>query len=251
MLTCLPVHVKLLNLSMESHPFPLVSVIIPTLNSARLLAEALQSVSAQTYRPLETLVVDGGSSDDTFQIAQSFPGVRVLRQSGTGMWNALNEGIAQSSGELITFLSYDDLWLSNKLALQVQFMNENPHALLVVVHARFQLIEGEVLPASFKPALLQGNYPANMPEALMARRVVFDLVGRFDETIHLLADVDWFRRVLHQGIAVEVLPQVLLIKRIHAENLSSRTRSALIYRQEMLSVMRQNIHHKKGEAGKK
>src|SRR4051794_31039092 len=107
-------------------PPPRVSVLVPVLNSARFLGEALQSIAAQTYSPIEVIVVDGASTDDTPHIAQSFPFVRYLRQTRVNMWNALNEGFELAQGECIAMLSSDDLWLPEKVALQFEYLLAHP-----------------------------------------------------------------------------------------------------------------------------
>ena len=94
---------------------PLVTVIIIVRNGERFLEQAIQSVLAQTYNPLELIVVDGRSQDRTAQIAQSFAEVRYVQQINKGVSDAYNLGIAEATGELIAFLSHDDLWTSDKL----------------------------------------------------------------------------------------------------------------------------------------
>jgi glycosyltransferase involved in cell wall biosynthesis len=99
---------------------PLVSVVIPCYNAAKTLAATLESVLAQSYRPIEVIVVDDGSSDESAAIARSFaPRVTVVVQKNGGPASARNEGIRRCRGEYIAFLDADDLWLPDKLAVQV------------------------------------------------------------------------------------------------------------------------------------
>src|SRR5512147_1784621 len=168
---------------------PLVSVVMPVFNSARFLCEALASIAAQTYAPVEVVIVDGPSSDATPEIARSFPGVRYLRQSGTGMWNALNEGIEASRGELVAFLSDDDLWVEDKLRLQVEALVADAAAMYAIGRARFVRIEGAPLPASFRPELLEGEHLGRLPEVVLVRRRLFRDLGTFDERLAIGADI--------------------------------------------------------------
>lgn len=93
-----------------------VSVVIPCYNGARFLRETLESAVAQTHSPLEILVIDDGSTDDSAAIAESFgPPVRVIRQSNQGESVARNRGIEEAKGNWVAFLDADDLWLPNKL----------------------------------------------------------------------------------------------------------------------------------------
>jgi glycosyltransferase involved in cell wall biosynthesis len=96
-----------------------ITAIIPVHNGERHLAEAIQSVLAQTLPPGEIIVVDDGSTDASAAIAQSFGApVRVLAQPNLGPAAARNLGLAHATGDLLAFLDADDLWTPNKLARQ-------------------------------------------------------------------------------------------------------------------------------------
>ena len=87
---------------------PLVSVIIPTFNRSALLAAAIDSVRAQTYAPIEIIVVDDGCTDDTSKVLRrSGPGIRAVRQDNAGPAAARNRGLAHARGEIIMFLDSD------------------------------------------------------------------------------------------------------------------------------------------------
>jgi glycosyltransferase involved in cell wall biosynthesis len=106
----------------------LLSVIIPVYNGERYLAEAARSVRAQTYRPLEVIVVDGGSTDNSAQIARSFAQVHCIQQRNSGVSAARNAGIAASHGESITFLDQDGLWAPEKARPHVRHLLNHPEA---------------------------------------------------------------------------------------------------------------------------
>src|SRR5262249_59293001 len=100
---------------------PTISVVIPCYNGARFLRETLASVLAQTLPPLEVLVIDDGSTDDSGAVAESFgPPVRVIRQPNQGESVARNRGIEEAKGEWVGFLDADDLWNPDKLERQWQ-----------------------------------------------------------------------------------------------------------------------------------
>src|SRR5690606_38141885 len=136
---------------------PLVSVVMAVRNGERWLGAAMDSVVAQTHRPVEIVVVDGGSSDGTAALAARYPEARVVSQRGTGIADAYNQGIAEARGELVAFLSHDDLWRPEKLAKQVALLRHQPELDLTVTRVRFFLEEGATPPPGFRPALLQGD----------------------------------------------------------------------------------------------
>lgn len=105
-----------------------VSIIIPTYNRAHLVAEAIKSVLNQTFTDFELIVVDDGSTDNTEEVVRSFadPRLKYLKQFNNGVSAARNTGIENAEGEFIAFLDHDDLYLPEKLSVQVSKMEEDP-----------------------------------------------------------------------------------------------------------------------------
>jgi glycosyltransferase involved in cell wall biosynthesis len=109
-----------------------VSVVIPTYNYGRYLRDAVDSVLAQTYAPLEVLVIDDGSTDDTADVAASYGDrIRFIRQQNAGVGAARNNGIALARGEYLAFLDSDDIWLPQKLEKQIARFEADPELGLV------------------------------------------------------------------------------------------------------------------------
>ena len=99
---------------------PTVSVVIPCYNAADFLHETLQSVLAQSHVPVEVLVIDDGSTDDSAQIADSYgPLVRVIGQENRGESVARNRGVAEAGGDWVAFVDADDVWEPDKLEAQL------------------------------------------------------------------------------------------------------------------------------------
>lgn len=110
---------------------PLVSVIIPAYNGQETIAEAVQSALAQTYRNLEVIVVDDGSTDDTWKVLQSFgDSIRVIRQPNGGLAAARNAGALAAKGELVALMDADDICEPERIAVQVQFLRARPELVL-------------------------------------------------------------------------------------------------------------------------
>lgn len=223
-------------------PTPLVSVVLPVRNGERFLAQALASVIAQTWRPLDVVVVDGHSTDGTADIAQSFPGVRYLPQHGRGIGAGYNTGVAEARGQFISFLSYDDVWTPDKTALQMALIQTRPDIGFAVGHAQFFLEPGSEVPAGFRSTWLQGTHAACIPETLLARREVFESVGRFDVSLSTGHDVDWFARARDLGVVHAMLPDVLVHKRVHDTNASLNDGST---NANLLDVVRRSLARKR------
>lgn len=202
---------------------PEVTVVLIVRNGERFVAEALESVTAQTLRPHEILVIDGHSTDRTMEIVRRMAGVTAVTQTSSGIANAYNEGIRLARGEFIAFISHDDRWLPEKLARQAHFMASHPETLLCVTHVQHVLEEGAALPPGFRAELLDGPVPGFLMEALMVRRSVFDRVGTFDPSFTVSEDTDWFARVKDAGLTIGVVPDALVQKRVHNANASLQT----------------------------
>jgi glycosyltransferase involved in cell wall biosynthesis len=220
----------------------LISVIMAVRNGERFLREAIGSVRAQTYRPLEIVFVDGQSTDGTAEIARSYSEVRYIRQHNTGVSNAYNLGVESARGALIAFLSHDDLWTPDKLTLQADYLREHPEADCVVARVNFFLEPGCTFPSSLREEILDGDHPLRIPETLLARRSAFDRVGLFDPEIPVAADMDWFARAADLGLAVPVLGKVLLRKRIHDRNTSVTAAENML---DMFDVLRRSSARKR------
>jgi glycosyltransferase involved in cell wall biosynthesis len=214
---------------------PTVSVIVPVYKGERFLDEALESVAAQTYAPLETIVVDDGSPDRCAEIAAGRPGVRVVRQSNQGVASARNAGLAEARGELVAFLDQDDQWLAQKLALQVSYLFEHPDVAVVLTHMELVLLDGTPRPPWFRPNWLDEPQPGFTPSVWLVRREAFERVGPFDTGYEVACDSDWLARAKDVGLLQAMLADVLVRWRVHGAN---GTYDQDTMRREMLSMVR-------------
>jgi len=224
---------------------PLVSVVVPVYNGERYLSAALQSIMDQDYRETEVIVVDDGSVDGSAPIAKSFDGIRYIRQANQGVASAWNVGIAAAQGELIAFLAQDDVWTPTKLSVQVGYLLSNECVQYVIAKARYFLEPGCAIPPGFRRELLSGDHVARIVETMLARRLVFDIVGGFDATLSSSQDVDWFGRAKDAGVAMALIPQVLLRRRIHEGNLTYHLPPES--RGDLLRIMRRSIKRQTGK----
>ncbi len=197
-----------------------VTVVLIVRNGERFLAEAIDSVVTGTCLPGEILVIDGQSSDRTVEIARRVAAVTVLPQSDRGIAAAYNQGIAAARGEFVAFISHDDRWLPTKLERQLHVMRHQPELLYTVTHVQHVLHDGAVPPPGFRRDLLNRPVAGFIMETLMARRDVFARVGRFDPGFVVGEDTDWFARAKDLRVPMAVLPETLVIKRVHDANTS-------------------------------
>jgi len=198
-----------------------LSAIVCVRNGAARIGRALASIRDQIRPPDEIVLVDGHSTDDTLAVALAVADVRVVVQPGAGLANARNAGIAAASGDLIAFLDHDDRWTPDKLAIQVPLLagDEAPDA--AIGHLRLvEDVDGTTPLASPRGDPRLGRTPGT----LLARRAAFTTVGGFDPTLGMGCDMDWFIRAADQGLAIAVLPDVLLLKSVRADSLSADPR---------------------------
>jgi len=199
---------------------PLVSVIIPVHNGERYLGEAVDSVLAQRYPRLEVIVVDDGSSDLSGEIARGYgPPVAVHRRPQGGTAAARNTGLELAGGAYLAHLDADDLWTEGRLVRQIEAFRKHPEA--DVVSGRLRQF--------FSPDLDQrsrgriGNPTGEMPGhhlgAMLLTRAAQDRVGPFDSGWKIGQDMDWYlRAVVEMRLEMVMLPDLVLLRRLHASN---------------------------------
>jgi len=227
---------------------PTVSVIVAARNAERFLPQALKSILNQTYQPSEIIVVDGRSTDNTARIARSYPLVRYVCQNGEGFADAWNFGIGEANGELIAILDSDDLWVPDKLRLQAGHLALHEGIQYTVGKVKFFLEKGCALPRGFKKELLEGEHVGHMPSNLVARSSLFGEIGGFETRWSIASDLEWFARARNRNVPMDIIPQVLLHRRVHDSNLSYTVSGSPVFREEMLRVLKQSVDfHKKKE----
>jgi glycosyltransferase involved in cell wall biosynthesis len=204
---------------------PLVSVIIPSYNHGAYLGEAIESIRKQTYNPIETIVVDDGSTDNTKDVVQQYPEVKYIYKKNQGPSVARNTGIKNSTGEYLVFLDADDYLFTDAIAINLSFLQGNKqlafvsggHHKIYTESNWVQPVINEVTSDHYKH-LLRGNY-IGMPSTVMYRRWVFEDY-LYDTSITPCEDYDLYLRiarkhpVMHHG-------HILAAYRLHGSNTSS------------------------------
>jgi len=189
-----------------------VSIIIPTHNRVGFLAQAIDSVLAQTYTNFELIVVDDGSSDETQALLASYGKALIsLHQENRGPAAARNAGIRAARHSLLAFLDSDDQFIRNKLALQATAMEAQPD--LLISHTQETWFRNGQHLNQKKHHTKEGGdiFARNLAlcmvgmSTVMVRRELFDRLGLFDETFPCCEDYDFWLRasVAHPFLLVD------------------------------------------------
>jgi glycosyltransferase involved in cell wall biosynthesis len=200
---------------------PLISVIIPVYNGEKYLAKAIDSIQKQAYSPVEIIVIDDGSTDNSAAIAQSYQAIKYFHQPNRGLSASLNQGLGIATGELLAFLDADDIWEDNKLSIQMEVLQKDHSLDGVFGHHQQFISRGDSL-----RTMDQRILPAPFKGALLIRRESFFRVGLFDTSLTLGDFIDWYKRAMEAGLKFLMLPDVVLKRRIHDDNSSVRDRYA-------------------------
>ena len=227
----------------EQNTSPLVSVIIPSYNQAHFIGKAINSVLSQSYKHVEILVIDDGSTDSTGTFVATFPGVRYFYQPNQGLAASRNIGIAQSKGEYLLFLDSDDWLLPDALAINVQYLNDNPslafvsgaHEISYENGKRAVEITKEVTANNYE-LLLVNNYIA-MIATVMFRRWVFDSF-LFDTTLKSCEDYDLYLKIARQHPILQH-NKLIAVYYKHAQNMSGKTATMLVSALTVLETQQQ------------
>lgn len=225
---------------------PLVTVVIPCFNHAAYLAEAVESVLAQSYSQVEIVVVDDGSTDGSATVAAQFPTVILVRQPNAGLSAARNAGIRASSGDLLTFLDADDRLLPDAIQTGVERLTAHPE--WAFVSGAYRDIDAAGMPARPWPhvcpdgdhylGLLRAPYIA-MHATVLFRRNALEQAGGYDVSLRACEDYDLYLRVARRW-PVGCHCQVVAEYRQHGENM---TRDAARMLQAVMQVMRREAEY--------
>jgi len=226
---------------------PLISVIVPAFNSSAYLKDAVNSVLQQTYAPIELIVVDDGSTDATREILAGFSGeLEYVYQPNSGIGAARNRGVEESSGEFLAFLDADDLWLQDKLRMQMDIFDHEPETQVVYGQAEQfcspELDEDE----RRKLAHISGQrIAAPVPTAMLIRRQAFETVGPFDTSLRIGVEMEWYGRLCDRSLNMVMLDELLFRRRLHLSNTNRIFRHE---QRERLLVLRSVIARRRNGA---
>lgn len=203
----------------------LISCIVPVFNGERYLAEALEGLLAQTYERIEIVLVDDGSTDGTPALAATYGDrIRYVRQAHAGPGAARNRGLADARGEFIAFQDADDVSLPERMTRQMRRFDARPDLDVCLSRVQnFWILELRAEEASFADHVFTRPMPGTITGTGLLRRSLFEGIP-FDTSLPTGEDLDWMARAADDGVVTELLPDVLLRRRFHFDNLTRKHR---------------------------
>jgi glycosyltransferase involved in cell wall biosynthesis len=227
----------------RSHAQVLVSVIIPVFNGAQYLGDAIDSVLAQTYRPIEVIVVNDGSTDASGSIAERYgPPIRCCHQVHVGIGAARNRGAEEGLGEFLAFLDADDLWVEGKLKSQIAAFSADPSLDMVFGCVR-QFHSPELSDAQKRPIIYgRDSAPGYIAGSMTISAAAFQRV-KFTTDWRVGEFVDWYLRAAEAGLKSKMLSDVVLLRRVHTDNMGIRERNA---RSDYVRIVKAALDRRRG-----
>ncbi len=206
----------------------LVSIIVPTYNRGHLIGETIQSVIDQTYKNWELIIVDDGSTDDTKKRVVEFNDnrIRFHRMEHSGVLGRVrNAGIGYSKGDYIAFLDSDDLWLPNKLELQLSLINSYPQASFVFGDGdqfgsravSTPEMENLFVGSVYIPQLIEERFIIS-PTTFLFKREVLNITGPLNEQLSG-SDNDFFFRMAWNYTGIFCGEKLVRLRK-HNDNIS-------------------------------
>jgi glycosyltransferase involved in cell wall biosynthesis len=210
-----------------------LSVVTPSLNQGRYLRECLATVrSAAEAAPgheVEHIVVDGGSSDETSAILREQGFAKWTSEPDRGQSDAINKGMRQATGEVLTYLCADDLYEPEAVARVLKSFEAD--SAIDVVYSDYYFLEGDSgrkrrkSARAFRADNLHNSNPLGQP-AVWWRRGVYEKFGEFDESLHYCMDNEYWLR-LGTKVRWHYIPEALAVSRLHGDAKTSRQLPAM------------------------
>lgn len=219
---------------------PLVSIVTPSFNQGRFIEDAILSIKLQTYKCIEYIIIDGGSTDDTLDIIRRYEGsynLRWLSEPDEGMYDAINKGLRMASGDVLCYLNCDDEFFPWSVATAVKHLERYD----LVFGDHITLREGYdaryyALCIPFHRRFYQAHGIFAQPTVFFKRKV-YETIGDFDgQQFTLIADCDYWLRAIEAGFSMGKIWEIQAIQRDHSETQRARHREKLM--QEFINLRR-------------
>lgn len=208
-----------------SKKLPLVTVIIPCYNHARFLPIAIKSVLNQTYNPIEIVVVDDGSTDNTKDVALGFTEIKYIYQENAGLSATRNKGLQESKGDYVLFLDADDFLYPKAVSINIDYFLADP-TLAFVSGSYDNADERGNITTEYKVSvendhycrLLDYNYIGMIATVLFAKWIFKEFL--FNTDLRGCEDLDLYLKVTRKYPVLHHTEKIAVYRR-HANNMSS------------------------------
>ncbi len=217
-----------------------IDVVIPVYNGEKFIIEAIDSAAHQTLSPKKIIIIDDGSTDNTYSLVSEYARysaveIKLVQKANGGLSSARNRGIQESDAEFIAFLDADDVWVKEKLEKQLAIYQQTVFRKLGLVYCNYDVInaQGAYLYINYKApldkkrmrgsvfkTLLERNRIASSGSGVLIRRSIFNTIGLFDETLKWGEDWDMWLRIA-EHYEVDFVDAVLVHIRKHAHNMTA------------------------------
>ena len=220
---------------------PLISVVMPCYNTERYIGEALASILTQGIESVQIVVIDDGSTDGSAGVARGF-GERIecASQPNAGITPARNAGIALARGKYLAFLDADDLWTPGGLKLRLEQLRQGPECVFGGVE---NFISPDLSPedAGRFGSIAPGT-TGRLAGTMLIERCAFDRVGPFDTSLKIGEMLDWVARAEQAGVATVLINDLVLRRRLHANNTGIRLKHQ---RGDYLKALRASVERRR------
>lgn len=225
---------------------PLVSIITPVYNGARYIGELIESVARQKYPNIEHIIIDDGSTDDgaTVAILKSYPRLKWWSRENRGQYSTMNEGLQAANGEIVCFISADDLMTDTAVELVINEFLENPDC--EGVYGKVVWIQGDGSLRAGQEVITHGPLWLNYFKQFIVhcsfyvkKKSLMDNALFFETTLHFTGDYDWIIRIIKSGLKLRYVDCDLSMIRDHAQR-------ATIRNLEQMALENKLIHQRHG-----
>lgn len=196
---------------------PLVSIITVVYNGEKHIEQTIKSVLSQPYSNIEYIIIDGASTDKTLEIIEKYKTKisTLISEKDSGIYNAMNKGLAVAKGEIIGILNADDYYFENTIALVAKAFMQSKAGIVYGNLVKLRSFESEDFFKEVAPniSLMERTMPIFHP-ATFIKKAVFEKIGNFNEKYKLSADYDFIYRAYNAKSVFEYIPQPLTVFRI-------------------------------------
>lgn len=219
---------------------PLISVVLPVYNGEKFVAQAIESILDQQHRPLQIIVVNDGSTDQSEKVLRQYKDyITYVEQENGGPPSARNRGLQEVNGEYITFIDQDDVWHPNKLKIQLLEFEK---------HKQLHIAIGFTIKMPFSsPDDLNSECIESKPRfelllgSSLTKKSAFEIAGNFSKELLVGDDTDWFIRARENKLSISVHSDLVFYHRLHENNFTKKNdRSKFVLR-----ILKQAVDRKK------